>query len=60
MHDECVAKEICMLFVGGGALTRGKRGRATPWTQSQFDCTMGFPGEDPSQRPQVVALRNLQ
>ena len=46
MDEECVANAICMLFVGGGAPASGSRGRATPWTQREFDCTMGFPGED--------------
>ena len=45
-NDECVAKKIRMLFVGGGALTRGSGGWATPWTQKEFDCTMGLPGVD--------------
>ena len=45
-NEECVAKAFCMLLVGGGAPARRNGGRATPWTQEKFDCTMGFPGED--------------
>ena len=46
-NEERVAKEFyMMMFVGGGAPTRGNRGRAAPWTQLRFDCTMGYPGED--------------
>ena len=44
-EGECVAKEIFVVFVGGGALT-AKRGRTTPAKTRVFDSTMGFPGED--------------
>ena len=46
MNDECVSKEFCVMFVGGGALASGSRGRATPWMRKWFDCTKGYPGED--------------
>lgn len=50
--EECVANAIYILSVGGGAPANGSKGRATPWTQRNFDCTMGFPGEDVAQQPQ--------
>ena len=43
---ECASKEIFIVFVGGGAQTSTKGGRATPKKTGVFDCTMGFPGED--------------
>ena len=48
--EKCVANAIFMLFGGGGAPASRSRGRTTPWTQCEFDCTMGFPGEDVVQR----------
>ena len=40
------AKEILVVFVGGGVSASTKRGRVTPSKTRAFDSTMGFPGED--------------
>ena len=45
---ECVAKEIIVIIFGGAAPGKVVRGRATPSKTRVFDCTMGFPGEDPA------------
>ena len=44
--EECVVKEVCILFAGDGKLASGGGGRAYTWTQREFDYTMGYPGED--------------
>ena len=44
--EECVANAIYMLFSGCGGPASGSGGRVAPWTQFEYDCTMGYPGED--------------
>ena len=51
---ECVAKEIFVVLVGGGAPACTKGGRATPSKTRVFDCTMGYPGEDVAVQPRFV------
>ena len=44
--DECVSKEILIIFVVGGAATLLTGGRATPRGRKKYDDTLGYPGED--------------
>ena len=47
-ENECVAKEIYVTIFGGAAPGNETGRRATPSKKGIFDCTMGFPGEDPA------------
>ena len=49
-EGECVAKANFGIFFGGRASERVSSGWATPWKKRNFDCTMGYPGEDVAQR----------
>ena len=49
--EECVVNTIYILFSGCEGLKSGSGGRTAPWTQLEYDCTMGFPGEEVDRQP---------